>query len=53
MIKFLTRLFCNHNYEIIKECEIEDLDYKNYIVGIVYIQKCKKCGKIKKKKITF
>lgn len=50
--------FCNHQYEIIEECRIKDPAYKDsiyrdYIVGIVYILRCKKCGKIKKKKIMF
>lgn len=53
MIKFFTMLFCNHQYETIKEYKLEDPDYKNYIAGVVYILQCKKCGKIKKKKITF
>lgn len=58
MIKFFAMLFCNHDYEIIEECRIKDSAYKDsiyrdYIVGIVYILKCKKCGKIKKKEITF
>jgi hypothetical protein len=44
--------FCNHQYEILEECRIKDPAYKDFIVGIVYILRCKKCGKIKKKKIT-
>ena len=54
MIKFFAILFCNHDYEIIKTYNVvEDPPYTNYIAGIVYILKCKKCGKIKKKEITF
>lgn len=45
----------NHQYEILRECKVKDPEYlyRDYIVGIIYILKCKKCGKIKKKKITF
>lgn len=53
MIKFFSMLFCNHQYETIKEYKLEDPDYKEYIAGVAYILQCKKCGKIKKKKITF
>lgn len=53
MIKFFTMLFCNHQYETIKEYKVEDPEYKNYIAGVVYILQCKKCGKIKYKKIVF
>lgn len=46
--------FCNHQYEILRECKVKDPEYlyRDYIVGIIYILICKKCGKIKKKKIT-
>ena len=50
MINLFNKLFCN---ETIKEYKLEDPDYKNYIAGVAYILQCKKCGKIKKKKITF
>lgn len=53
MINLFNKLFCKHQYETIKDYKLEDPEYKNYIAGIVYILKCKKCGKIKCKKIVF
>lgn len=53
MINLFNKLFCKHQYETIKEYNLEDPEYKNYIAGIAYILKCKKCGKIKCKKIVF
>ena len=53
MINLFNKLFCKHQYETIKEYKLEDPNYKNYIAGVAYILQCKKCGKIKKKKITF
>lgn len=50
MINLFNKLFCKHQYETIKEYKLEDPDYKEYIA---YILKCKKCGKIKYKKIVF
>lgn len=44
MINLFNKLFCKHQYETIKEYKLEDPEYKNYIAGIVYILKCKKCG---------
>ena len=50
MINLFNKLFCKHQYETIKEYKLEDPDY---IAGIAYILKCKKCGKIEYKKIVF
>lgn len=45
-------LLHGHQYEIIDTIEIHTDSDSDMPYGTIYVQRCKKCGKIKKKKIT-
>ena len=40
---------CNHEYELIHTIRLTDED--NVDIGAIFVQECKKCGKIKHYKI--
>ena len=50
MIYFLRTLFCNHQYSVIRIINVYDND-TNKPYKTIWVQRCEKCGKIKKTSI--
>lgn len=53
MLVFVTAKQCQHNYTIMETVRLYDSDDSKRVSGFYFIQRCKKCGKVKRDKMVW